>query len=230
MVIAELDMGGEFYLSIVGGFALVACLLVSFLLSQPHAPHEHALARAPHIAATYNLLFVSQAVSVLLVGCGIKIALLRPGRKDAHLDMESTEQRVQLGSAVASAFLCEMLIYPLHTGWRAYYSPRRLRGHPRQALMIALRLGVIAIGIGLCYAPLAPYEFLPVQAALATVQCLLQQQQEHGNGDAHGFHDDHLEHDALPMVITKGNSASLVMTVTEDKGAAAGRRTTEVEP
>ena len=151
------------------GLLLSLFMLYSYHAVEPHSADGHAYRRDAFAGLSYSILFPFKAVSVLLVGVGVKLALYDP-----HVDptdRTAVEQRWQLSTATLACFALEQLQHPLHRGFRHYFHAALT--HPARLAVLGGRLlGFAAIGASAAL-PLTPEEFVWLQAALGGVQCVL---------------------------------------------------------
>ena len=82
-------------------------------------------------------------------------------------------QRLQLGFALSLCFGLDMLMRPLHDGFKHHYSLRTLRNSAARTGCIVLRLAIV-IGMALVWrAQLTPTGYVWLQASLAMSSCAL---------------------------------------------------------
>ena len=83
-------------------------------------------------------------------------------------------QRLQLGTALATCYALELLMRPLHVGFKRYYSLQTLlyRSRKRTAVIL-LRLLLCVAMAATCEVPLSPVNFVWVQAAFAVASTML---------------------------------------------------------
>ena len=156
----------------VAGFLLSLCMCYSFNVTEPHHAKGHAFARASRPAAMYQLLLPPKALSILFTGIGIKMVLYKPDKPLIYT--LHVEQQLQLSLSLCSCFALQLIRQPLHDedGIIAFYSPSRLRAHPKLALTIFLRLILIGAMIGVSfYKKFQMWQFVVVQACLAILFC-----------------------------------------------------------
>jgi len=156
----------------VAGFLIVLCMLYSYQLTEPNRPNDHAIRRSALAGVAYFMLYSQKALSVLLAGVGIKIAIYNP---DAAADAAfALEQRLLLGLSLMLCFFLQMLMAPLHIGLRWYYRHMSTR----LELELVGRLGLLACMGGICAVELKPWAFVCVQAVLSMAQIVLLHEQQ----------------------------------------------------
>ncbi len=112
-----------------------------------------------------------KAVSILLSGVGVKLALADPtASPTAHFGFPF---RIFLTVSTAACFGLQLLRQPLHTGFLEYFSPLQLRLHPYRRLSIALRVLLLGGFVSLSWAPLYPWQLVLSVAGLAVLACVL---------------------------------------------------------
>jgi len=134
------------------------------------------LLRARFFNALTFIFWQAIALSVLLVGCGVKLAIHDPtSPADAFY---AFEQRLGLGVPIAATSLIPLANSVLLRDRHHYVGFHRrrfetVRQQPWHFLLIASRLCIFFIAVGLCWVELQPGEFLAIQTAIALLQCVL---------------------------------------------------------
>ena len=170
----------EHYVAMGAGYVVVLAMLYTYHITEPHAAEHHAMRRSAEAGVAYQITYQFKAVSVLLVGVGVKLVLYDPNTTGEFF---SDPQRLQLGLACSSSFGLQMLMHPLHTGLRYYYSPKTLAEHPRRAALIVLRLILVCSMTAVALPSQPPYTLLCAEAALGLLQCALIHREMHHTGD-----------------------------------------------
>lgn len=130
--------------------------------------------RAANVVST--LLFTTNALAVLLVGVGIKLAIIDPTASvDAHFALQ---QRLELGVPCTVVFSIQLLNTLLKHSHH-YKDLSALCAHPAHLLLIVVRIALLATKVFVCFIRLQPVVLLAVEAALAMAQCALLHIQEH---------------------------------------------------
>jgi hypothetical protein len=130
--------------------------------------------RAFNVVST--VLFTTNALAVLLVGVGIKLAIHDPvASVDAHFALE---QRLGLGVPCMVVFSIQLLNALLKNSHH-YVDCYALFSHPAHLILILMRMAFLAVKVLVCFMPLQPVVLLSVEAALAFIQCALLHVQEH---------------------------------------------------
>lgn len=169
----------EHYAAMGAGYALVLAMLYTYHITEPHAAEHHAFRRSSEAGVAYQLAYQFKAVAVLLVGIGVKLVLYHPTMEGEFF---SDAQRLQLGLACSLSFGLQMVMHPLHTGLRYYYSPKTLATHPRRAALIVLRLILVCGMSAIALPSQPPYTLLCAEAALGLLQCALIHTEMHHTG------------------------------------------------
>lgn len=164
---------GPYNVSILSGFVLSICMLYSFNITEPHHARGHAFARSSRPAALYLLLLPPKALSILLVGIGIKMVLYTP--LAPLIPALAFEQRLFLSVSLAMCFALQLIRQPLHVvGFLDYYSLKRLRRNRTLACTLGLRLALIGLMIASSVLEdLLPWQFMGLQAIMACAFCAL---------------------------------------------------------
>ena len=143
---------------------------------------QQLLLKARFINAVTFVFWQAIAISVLLVGVGVKLAIYDPrAPADAFY---SFEQRVGLGVPVAFTSLIPLANSVLLRDRHHYHGVHRrhfelLRRQPVHFVLLTLRLVIFRLAIGICWLKLIPGAFLGVQTGLALLQCALLHYSEH---------------------------------------------------
>lgn len=168
-----------YYAVVISGFLAVLCMGHSYHLTEPHRADHHATRRSAVSGILFAMLFSFRGFSVLCVGVGFKLALYDPHgtRLEDATTANQPGQRTALAAPMAVCFGLQMLMHPLHIGFKRYYSPRWLRRHPGRTVCIVLRLVLIAAMGASAATGLEPWQLAILQAMLAVAQAALLQAQ-----------------------------------------------------
>lgn len=130
--------------------------------------------RAFNVVST--ILFTTNALAVLLVGVGIKLAIHNPvASVDAHFALE---QRLEVGLPCMVVFSIQLLNSLLKNSHH-YVDSYALISHPAHVTIIFMRVVFLSAKLLVCFIPLQPVVLLSVEAVLAFIQCALLHVQEH---------------------------------------------------
>jgi hypothetical protein len=114
-----------------------------------------------------NILFTANAMAVMVVGVGVKLALYDPtAPTNAHFALQ---QRLGLGVPVAVVFAVQLINSSLRN--RHHYAcSKALTAHPEHMCVLAARLLLLGVKVGVCFLPLRPVLFVALQAFCALVR------------------------------------------------------------
>ena len=117
-----------------------------------------------------TLLWEVKALSIMLVGVGVKLAIHDPmASPTAHF---AVAQRLELGLPLAACFGVQ-LFHTLTVKTRHHYSLSALREQPAHVLVVAMRIVLLIASVLVCWLPLSPLPMMCVQAAISSAQCVL---------------------------------------------------------
>lgn len=134
-----------------------------------------------------NFLWQTRAVTVMLVGVAVKLAIYNPvAETDAFF---SLQQRLGLGVPMTISFAINFFESVFFQNRHHYYALSQISKFPSHFACLAARGAVMGSTIGICFAPMTPAVQLAAQASLAVVQCALLHLQDHKcNIDSHKMH------------------------------------------
>jgi hypothetical protein len=134
-----------------------------------------------------NFLWQTRAMTVMLVGVSVKLAIYNPeAETDAYF---SLQQRLGLGVPMTISFAINLFESVFFQNRHHYFAASQIFKYPWHFVCLASRVGVMGTTIGICFSPLTPAVQLWVQASLAVVQCALLHVQDHKCAiDSHKMH------------------------------------------
>ena len=122
-----------------------------------------------------SLLWEGMALSVMLVGIGVKLAIYAPmASPSAHY---AFEQRVEIGVPLGVCFFLQ-IFHSVLVKHRHHYSARGLIEQPAHLLVLLVRLLLLTGCPLVCLLPLPPLYVTLVLAALSVAQCAMLQLHE----------------------------------------------------
>jgi len=157
------------------------------LIKQMNTRQEHAMAVEDRaqitirvwlaLSSTELFLWQLNAITVLLVGAALKLAVSNP--LEWAPGRFGMEQRYALGGPVACTFAIQLFYQIVVKHWRDYRSLRQLRQVPGHSCVVACRLLLVACSIAVCSIELWPLAHVWMQAFIAVAQVLLVHLQKH---------------------------------------------------
>lgn len=137
---------------------------------------QRLLLRARAFNVVTTIFFMTNALSVLLVGVGIKLAINDPtAAVGAHF---SQEQRLALGVPCMVVFSIQLVNTTLKN-LHHYKNLVTILSHSAHLIIIFTRIVLLMAKVLVCFAPLQPVVLLCVEAVLGVLQCALLHMQEH---------------------------------------------------
>ena len=133
----------------------------SYTIPEP-PPHCHVMHKGGLKSVAWMILFNVKALTVWLVGIGIKIALFDPiASVDAFF---AHDQRLQLGLACALCYGTTLVMAPLHTSLKEFYFGTKLT--PLFKLVEVLNISAM---LGATWLRVEPYEYIMIQMVLGVI-------------------------------------------------------------
>ena len=117
-----------------------------------------------------GFLWQLKAMSIMLVGVGVKLALYKP--EAAADEYFSLEQRINLALPLVLCFSVQ-LTHSIFVKNRHHYTCTNARRFPVHMSVVSGRVLLLMISAGLAAVELTPVVFLCIQALLSLMQCVL---------------------------------------------------------